>query len=143
MELIANRKTAKYIRAIAFISLIAAMGLAVLISLAIIVAKVAGPPPVTVPQTTVFYGNDDSVIGESKTGEQRHWVPLDQISPFLREATIAIEDQRFYEHHGFDFRRIAGAALADIKAGAKVQGASTITQQYARNLYLSHDKTWK
>lgn len=143
MELIANKKTAKYIRAVAFISLIFAISLATLISLCVIIAKIAGPPPVAVPQTTVFYANDDSIIGQSKTAENRHWVTLDQISPFLREATIAIEDQRFYDHYGFDVRRIAGAIVADIKAMAKVQGASTITQQYARNLYLSHDKTWK
>jgi len=143
MELIANKKTAKYIRAVAFISLIFSISLATLISLCIIIAKVAGPPPVAVPQTTVFYANDDSIIGQSKTTENRHWVTLDQISPFVREATIAIEDQRFYDHYGFDIRRIAGAIVADIKAMAKVQGASTITQQYARNLYLSHDKTWK
>lgn len=143
MELIAHKKTAKYIRAVAFISLIFSISLATLISLCVIIAKVAGPPPVAVPQTTVFYANDDSIIGQSKTAENRHWVTLDQISPFLREATIAIEDQRFYDHYGFDVRRIAGAIVADIKAMAKVQGASTITQQYARNLYLSHDKTWK
>ena len=59
------------------------------------------------------------------------------------QAAIAVEDQNFYNHHGFDYRRMAAAALADIKAMAKVQGASTITQQYARNLYLEHDKTWK
>ncbi len=143
MELIAHKKTAKYIRAVAFISLIVSISLATLISLCIIIAKLAGPPPVAVPQTTVFYANDDSIIGQSKTAENRHWVTLDQISPFVREATIAIEDQRFYDHYGFDARRIAGAIVADIKAMAKVQGASTITQQYARNLYLSHDKTWK
>ncbi|GAA3318560.1 hypothetical protein GCM10020331_021870 [Ectobacillus funiculus] len=83
-------------------------------------------------------------LDKAKQQKNRHWVALDQISPFVREATIAIEDQRFfYDHYGFDVRRIAGAIVADIKAMAKVQGASTITQQYARNLYLSHDKTWK
>ncbi|PMX98991.1 monofunctional biosynthetic peptidoglycan transglycosylase, partial [Pseudomonas sp. MPR-R5A] len=55
----------------------------------------------------------------------------------------AIEDKGFYDHHGFDYKRIAGAIMADIKAMAKVQGASTISQQYARNLFLEHDKTWK
>lgn len=109
----------------------------------IIVAKIMGPPPVAVPQTSTFYANDDTVMGQSNGIQKRYNVSLDQISPYVREATLSIEDQRFYDHHGFDMKRIAGAIVADIKAMAKVQGASTITQQYARNLYLDHDKTWK
>lgn len=64
------------------------------------------------------------------------------MSPYLKEAVVAVEDKDFYKHNGFDYSRIAGAILVDIKAGSKVQGASTITQQYARNLYLSHEKSW-
>ncbi|MCG3056307.1 transglycosylase domain-containing protein, partial [Escherichia coli] len=60
----------------------------------------------------------------------------------IKEATLAVEDKRFYDHNGFDIKRIGGAIVADIKAMSKVQGASTITQQYARNLFLEHDKTW-
>ncbi|EFG2693645.1 transglycosylase domain-containing protein, partial [Escherichia coli] len=63
--------------------------------------------------------------------------------PHIQQAVVAVEDKTFYQHHGFDVKRMAGAAVADIRAMAKVQGASTITQQYARNLYLDHDKTWK
>ena len=109
----------------------------------IIVAKIMGPPPVAVPQTSVFYANDDTVIGQSNEIQKRYNVSLNEISPYVKEATLSIEDQRFYKHHGFDVKRIAGAIVADLKAMAKVQGASTITQQYARNLYLDHDKTWK
>ncbi|HEK9100941.1 TPA: PBP1A family penicillin-binding protein [Bacillus pseudomycoides] len=109
----------------------------------IIAAKIMGPPPIAVPQTSTFYANDDTVMGQSNGMQNRYNVSLDQISPYVREATLSIEDQRFYNHHGFDMKRIAGAIVADIKAMAKVQGASTITQQYARNLYLDHDKTWK
>lgn len=106
-------------------------------------AKMAGPPPIEVPQSTVFYAQNGDIIGESNSGQRRYWVELENVSPYLIDATIAIEDQRFYKHIGFDFKRIAGAILADIKAMAKVQGASTISQQYARNLFLSHEKTWK
>ena len=105
-------------------------------------SKLAGPPEIEVPQTTVYYASDGTVIGESSTVGQRYWVKLDEISPYLIDATIAIEDRRFYEHHGFDWIRIAGAILADLKALDKVQGASTISQQYARNLFLTHEKTW-
>ena len=90
-----------------------------------------------------LYANDDTVIGQSNEIQKRYNVSLNEISPYVKEATLSIEDQRFYKHHGFDLKRIAGAIVADLKAMAKVQGASTITQQYARNLYLDHDKTWK
>lgn len=105
-------------------------------------SKIIGPPPIEVPETTVYYAADGSVIGETNLVGKRYWVELDEISPHLIDATIAIEDQRFYKHHGFDGIRILGAIFADIKAMGKVQGASTITQQYARNLFLSHEKSW-
>lgn len=106
-------------------------------------AKLAGPPPLHVPQTTVFYASDGTKIGEAEHGGQnRYWVSLDDISKPLVEATVAVEDKRFYNHFGFDFRRIAGSALHDVLTMSKAEGASTITMQYARNLYLTQDKTW-
>ena len=109
-----------------------------------VVTVFMGPPELQVPQTTIYYDNDEQVISESnQDGQNRYWVDLEHISPYVIDATIAIEDRHFYEHMGFDFKRIGGAVLADIKAMSKVQGASTITQQYARNLFLEHDKTWK
>ncbi|WP_085522587.1 transglycosylase domain-containing protein [Tuberibacillus sp. Marseille-P3662] len=106
-------------------------------------AKILGPPPLKVPQTTVFYSNSQDVIGQMEHQNQnRYWINLDEISKNVTEATVSIEDQHFYEHHGFDFKRIAGAALSDIQSLSKVQGASTITMQYARNLFLDYDKSW-
>lgn len=145
MEVMTNhgfRKTIKYLRAFIIISLI---GLAcmLIVFLGILgYAKILGAPPLAVPQSTLFFAGDGTLIGESNSGQKRYWVPLEEISPDLVNATVSIEDKNFYEHNGFDYKRIAGAILADIKAGAKVQGASTITQQYARNLFLEHDKTW-
>ncbi|MNW43354.1 Penicillin-binding protein 2D [compost metagenome] len=69
-------------------------------------------------------------------------VPLSDISPWLIQATLAIEDRQFYKHVGFDIKGMARAALINIKEMNKVQGASTLTQQLARNLYLSHERTW-
>lgn len=128
---------------ILLLSTIAAVSFVVvsLISLRIY-AQVAGAPPLTVPKATIFLDSNDQQIGDYFTDERRYWVDLEEISPYLLEATVAVEDKDFYEHNGFDFSRIAGAIIADIKAGSKVQGASTLTQQYARNLYLSHEKTW-
>ncbi|WLD93210.1 transglycosylase domain-containing protein [Alkalihalobacillus sp. AL-G] len=117
----------------------------VLIGMAFLIyIHILGPPPLQVPQTTVFYGADGTIIGENEpSGHNRYWVKLDDVSPNMIDATIAIEDRGFFEHNGFDYKRIAAALIADIKAGAKVQGASTITQQYSRNLFLVPDKTWE
>ncbi|MEW4285896.1 transglycosylase domain-containing protein [Priestia koreensis] len=137
------KKARKYIRMGILLALLACVLFLIGFGLLFTYAKVAGPPPLSVPQTVTFYAQDGSVIGEMSHGEKRYWVPLKNISPFLTAATVSIEDQHFYQHHGFDGKRIGGAIVADIKAGAKVQGASTITQQYARNLFLGHDKTWE
>jgi penicillin-binding protein 2D len=110
----------------------------------LLLAKLMGPPALLVPQTTIMYAADGSKMGEINNGGQnRYWLPLKKIDKDVIKATISIEDKSFYKHNGFDFKRIAGALLADIKAGSKVQGASTITQQYARNLFLTHEKTWR
>jgi len=73
--------------------------------------------------------------------EQRIEVPLGRVSPHLVRAILAIEDQRFYEHAGVDFIRVAGAALTNLRQGRAAQGGSTITQQLARQSFLSSDKT--
>ncbi|WP_053361105.1 transglycosylase domain-containing protein [Bacillus sp. FJAT-27251] len=146
MELMTNqrfRKSAKILRALLFIGLIAAAVGMLAYFLLIGYVKLLGPPPLAVPQSTLYMADDGTVIGESHNGQKRYWVPLKEISPELVKATISIEDRNFYAHSGFDYKRIAGAVIADIKAMSKVQGASTITQQYARNLYLGHDKTWR
>lgn len=146
MEVITDqrfRRTMKYIRALLILGSIGLGLLVLLVTGVLIYAKVQGPPPLAVPQSSLYYSDDGLVIGESNNGEKRYWVGIEDISPHLIEATVAIEDRSFYKHNGFDFKRIAGAALADLKAMAKVQGASTISQQYARNLFLEHEKTWK
>lgn len=137
------RITLKTIRAITFISLLLLVLFSSIILSIVLYAKWQGPPSLTVPQSTLIYADDGSKIGEYHNGQTRYWVNLDEISDYVLQATIAIEDRSFYDHHGFDYKRIVGAVLADLKAMAKVQGASTITQQYARNLFLEHDKTWK
>jgi 1A family penicillin-binding protein len=90
--------------------------------------------------TAVFDATDSLAFTIYK--EQRIEVPLTEISPRLIQALIATEDQRFYDHHGFDLRRIASAALANIRHRRAAQGASTITQQLARQSFLTPDKTF-
>jgi monofunctional glycosyltransferase len=72
---------------------------------------------------------------------QRIWVPLSKISPHLQRAVVVAEDASFYEHGGFDWDGIREAARRDLEKGTLSHGGSTITQQLAKNLYLSGEKT--
>lgn len=69
------------------------------------------------------------------------WIPLSKISPHLQRAVIVAEDASFFQHEGFDWEGIKYAAIKDLEAGTFKKGGSTITQQLAKNLYLSIDKT--
>ncbi|KMZ43857.1 MULTISPECIES: PBP1A family penicillin-binding protein [Bacillales] len=100
-------------------------------------------PETFVKQTTTIYASNGEVLDTMHRGENRISVPLAEISPALLDATIAIEDRSFREHFGFDWKRLAMAAYVDVVNMEMRQGASTITQQLARNLYLSLDKTWE
>ncbi len=91
--------------------------------------------------TSVLDRNDRPVFTIFK--EQRLDVPLAQMSPNLTGAILSIEDQRFYDHHGFDLVRIGSAMLANIRRGRLAQGGSTITQQLARQSFLTPDKTYR
>jgi monofunctional biosynthetic peptidoglycan transglycosylase len=71
----------------------------------------------------------------------RVWVPLEDIAPVLQHSVIVSEDASFYYHEGFDWEGIKEAALRNVEAGKLRRGGSTITQQLAKNLYLSSQKT--
>jgi penicillin-binding protein 1A len=75
--------------------------------------------------------------------EQRIEVPLERVSRHLMRAVIAIEDQRFYEHGGIDIVRVGGAALRNLRLGRAAEGGSTITQQLARQSFLTTEKTYR
>jgi penicillin-binding protein 1A len=89
--------------------------------------------------TTLYDVHDRPVFTIFK--EYRVEVPLSKVSPHLRRAIIAIEDQRFAEHGGVDLFRIAAAAWTDLRKGRAAQGGSTITQQLARQMFLDRKKT--
>ncbi|HLS66208.1 MAG TPA: PBP1A family penicillin-binding protein [Pseudogracilibacillus sp.] len=74
--------------------------------------------------------------------EYRLPVKLEEVPDHVIDAVISIEDKRFYEHSGVDFRSIVRALYRDLIARSKVEGASTITQQLAKNLFLTNEKTW-
>ncbi|MET3684183.1 1A family penicillin-binding protein [Alkalibacillus flavidus] len=101
-----------------------------------------GPPNVQLDENTVIFSQHHTVLAEHHGIESRYAVELEDVSQHVRDAFIAAEDHHFYNHAGFNPKRIAGAAYQNIVAQERAQGASTITQQLARNLFLSHDKTW-
>lgn len=93
-------------------------------------------------QTSFIVDQNGEPLEKIQTEEYRTIVELDRIPIYLQDAFIAIEDERFKSHIGVDPIGIASSAFDNLKAGHTVRGASTITQQLARNLYLSNDKNW-
>ncbi len=90
--------------------------------------------------STIIYARDGTQLAQLYK-QNRTWVPISKIPPMVRNAFIATEDRNFYEHHGLDFGGIARAVIADYRGGGRLQGASTITQQLARALFLSNEQT--
>lgn len=99
-------------------------------------------PAGAVPQSTQILDADGAVIATQSGGVNRRPVKLADISPWLVKATLAVEDRRFYKHAGVDLHGLARAAWVDLRHLSIREGASTLTQQLARNLYLDHQRTW-
>src|SRR6476660_4705116 len=91
--------------------------------------------------TTIFDAADKAAFTIFK--EQRLDIPIETVSPNLIRAVISIEDQRFYEHSGVAGIRVAAAGLRNFETGRRSEGGSTITQQLARQSFLSRDKTYR
>jgi len=94
-------------------------------------------------QASKVYAEDGRLITELGY-ERRTVIPLQEMPPYLREAFIAVEDKRFYQHHGIDYGRILGALKANVLSWSWSQGFSTITMQLARNVFrdrISREKT--
>ena len=97
-------------------------------------------PKISIFKSQSYYLYDNK--GELIIDDKDDWIELDDISNYLVDATISVEDKYFYKHLGFDYLRILKAMLNNLKSGSLDEGASTITQQYARNLFLNYEKTW-
>ena len=102
------------------------------------IAKITPKLSIRAANKYVFYDISNSTYNNGDD----NWVELDQISDYLKKATISIEDKHFYRHQGFDPLRIIKALYINIINGKTLQGASTISQQYAKNLFVNFDKTW-
>ena len=131
------------------------LGLAVVLSMAIIgglsvvgyiLAVAASAPnidelkPIDKGETSKIFAADGHLLGYVQSNEIRTPIRWAEMPSDLRNATVAIEDQRFYHHGGVDYESIVRAAIRDITSGKKLQGGSTITQQLVRNLYIRSPK---
>ena len=128
------KKLFKLIKYLFIIMLISCIGIFVYI-------KLSPKLEINNANNLILYDSNNNVFFEGS--QSKEWVDLENISPYLINSTICTEDKNFYKHFGFDFFRILKASIINIKNRSTKQGASTITQQYAKNLFLSFDKTWK
>ena len=92
------------------------------------------------PETTKIYAQNGEILGELHKEENRILIPIEKISPILQKTVIALEDTDFYKHKGINIRSIMRALYRDILARKFVEGGSTLTQQLARNLFLTKQK---
>ncbi len=100
-------------------------------------------PKIVIKTNGKFYIYDEEnalVYQGSSTSE---WVHIEDISDDLKKAIVSVEDKNFYKHQGFDYLRIMKALIKNIKTKSLLEGGSTISQQYIKNMYLTFDKTWK
>lgn len=87
-----------------------------------------------------LYDNQEQLVFQGS--QNNEWVPLNEMSDYLIQAVLSVEDKNFYHHHGFDYFRIGKAFLTNFVKHTR-QGASTISQQYIKNMFLTFDQTWQ
>src|SRR6266571_1228196 len=142
-ESAAPRRPKRRIRKLRLFALICVLGVLALtaFSYGIVVAvgqQLSGLDPFT--QTTrqqvdgyIYAGDGHTILAVLRGSQSRVLVPSDQISPWIKQAIVATEDKRFYEHRGVDIRGMGRALWADVRQKSAVQGGSTITQQFVKN----------
>ena len=140
-----GRRRIRKLRLFALLALLAVLGLA---SFSVgLVTAIAGEIPSLDPsrihnQTDGFiYADNGRVLSVLRGSQSRILLRSDQISPLMKQAIVAIEDKRFYEHRGVDLRGIMRAIWADVRGGRAVQGGSTITQQFVKNAYTKNQRS--
>ena len=122
-----------------------------LVAVALVLALVAGACAYSTPdlrltapavaQSSKIYASDGTLITTLHADQNRETVPLAQMPTVLRNAVVAIEDERFWHHKGVDLRALVRAAITDARNGKVVQGGSTITEQYVKNVLADNERT--
>ncbi|MGI8558851.1 MAG: transglycosylase domain-containing protein [Solirubrobacteraceae bacterium] len=128
---------------LAFVLAAGSVGAAYVVNIVDGVAPLSQLPVIRNGTSSIVYAKDGTRLGVIQSDILRTPVPSAQIPTVLKQATVAIEDQRFYHHKGVDFTGILRAAAKDVSTGRTLQGGSTITMQLARNLYINNEHTLK
>lgn len=131
------RRTKKVLKIISFLFALTI----VMISGIVIYIKMSPKLEIKSANAFLMYDGEEELFFQGSGSQE--WVSLNQISPYVIMATINTEDQHFYKHFGFDPLRILKAIYVNVTSGTTKEGASTISQQYAKNLFLDFDKTWE
>ncbi len=105
--------------------------------------KKSSPDTFRQTETSIAYDSNDNVISILKGEKDVYYITYDQIPQNAVKALVSIEDKKFFDHAGVDYKAIARAILAMIKDKEVTQGGSTITQQLSRTIFLSNEKTWQ
>jgi penicillin-binding protein 1A len=138
------------IRKLRFLALVSVLGFIALVSFAYgLVSAVASDLSALEPSTNkrpeqlgyIYAADGKTILAVLRGDESRIVVRSDEISPIMKQAIVAVEDRRFWEHRGVDFRGIARAVWADVQNKQVVQGGSTITQQFVKNTYTQKERT--
>lgn len=132
----ATRRRRSHLRAIALWLLIAVASAWLLAALTLVASRFVDPPTTALHIERRF----QAWIHHRPYHPRYRFIPLSQISPTLQHAVIAAEDARFYQHHGFDWNQIQIAADQDME-GARLRGASTLTQQLVKNLFFGTNRS--
>jgi len=137
------RRWGRRLRRLAAVAFLAGLFLAVLGvgALAWYASRVPIPPETPTIGTTVIYAADGTRLASLDGGQDRTPVKLDQVPKVMRDAVLAAEDRKFYEHGGVDPFGIVRALWADLRNKGSRQGGSTITQQYVKNAYVGGDRS--
>jgi penicillin-binding protein 1A len=136
----------------AFLALLVVLVGAVVAGLSLVgyvVSVAASAPPLDAlkardpGQSSQVFAADGTRLGFIQANDLRMPVDGSKLPKTLKDATVAIEDQRFYRHHGVDYEGVVRAAVKNVTSGKTVQGGSTLTMQLVRNLYISNERTYK
>ena len=96
------------------------------------------PAKLTLAMNTFIYDKDGQLVEQLRGEENRIVVPLEKIPSHLQNAVVAIEDNRFYQHHGVDLKAILRATWINLRSGKIQEGGSTLTQQLAKNAFIDN-----
>lgn len=118
------------------------MGIQTVLALVHDIPKLNEENLLSLGQTSKIYAADGTLLAEVFGTENRTVVPMESIPEYLQQATIAIEDERFYSHGGIDYEAISRAIFINITRGQLAEGGSTITQQLVKNVYITNERSF-